>query len=185
MDKSVFFHFTSEASLLIARRVGIREGIIPLRVVPDPKNLKRNELKAMNRIVWITRNSEFISLRAEVGPAKSSMLPGRKAQYRLTIKIPKEYLSNIVPWPTFARALKAGFNGSQRLDPKIEFEINTDIIRPEQWFIFGDFIPWAWVTKVDRNPSMEADQVSIQTAPPDPAAPKPLLSFPKLDIPKK
>ena len=185
MDKSLFYHFTSEASLLIARTAGIREGIIPLKVVPDPKNVRRNELNAMNRIVWITRNPTFISMDAPIGPAKSSMLPGRKAQYRLAIRVPSEYLSNVVPWTKFAVALRHNSKLPQNLDPKIEKEINIDIGEPKDWFIFGDFIPWAWVVGVERNPSLEPDKVSIVSNPEKAPDNGVLVQFPKIDLPKK
>jgi hypothetical protein len=189
MDKSLFYHFTSEKSLLIARHTGgIREGIVPVGLIPDAKNLKRNVLKFVKNTQWLTTDPKFIGLNTPLGPAKSSMLPGRKAQYRLTIKVPKEYRSNIVHWPKFARALiKDGYDGlnedgskvNLKLDPKMEAEINMDLLRPEQWWIFGGWIPFGWIVGFEKNPDLPPDVADLSTGPAT------IMSFPKIDVAKK
>lgn len=160
-----FYHFLSEADLIDARQTGITNGVLALAVIPDAHNLKRNTFKHMRGIQWLTTNKRFIPMDAPYGPPRSSMYPGRKAAYRVTVSIPPEFRRNTPDWPTFAHHMIEGgyFEGNHlyKLDPKMYQEINLDLGNPGEWFLFCGPIPPEWISTPVRNPSLPRDVATV------------------------
>ena len=167
MKPWTFYHYTSEKDLAIAKQYGIVTGILPCQIIPDAQNLKRNTFRFIRLVQWLTKNPAFIDLAAPIGPARTSVLPGRKSEYRITVKIPPEYRSNVVRWPIFASAMREideNKTGLIKLDPAMEKEINLDLGNPGDWWVFGGIMPPEFIIAVDRNPCIRADVVSIKSA---------------------
>ena len=167
MKPWTFYHYTSEKDLAIAKQFGIVTGILPCQVIPDIRDFKRNTFRFIRLVQWLTKNPAFIDLTADIGPARSSVLPGRKSEYRLTVKIPPEYRSNVVRWIVFAEAMKEideAKTGLIKLEPAMEKEINLDLGNPADWWVFGGIMPPEFIVAVDRNPCLPSNVVEIKSA---------------------
>jgi hypothetical protein len=176
------YHYCSEKEVAVARINGIAKGVLPLQVVPNPANLKLNTFRYIECVQWLTKNPHFIPLDAGFGPPRTSLVPGRKAEYRITVRIPHSFRSNLERWVTLAGRLKQLQEKSiilpfdskiveQKaipLDPKIEREINLDLGEPGEWWVFGNIIPPNFFESVARNPSMPRDIADL--APKEPPA---------------
>ena len=163
------YHFTSEKQLAQIKKFGITEGVLALSTKPDPDNLKKDIFEHMRGVQWLTSNPEFIPMTAPHGPPRSSMYPGRKAEYRVTVKIPKDFRRNTPAWTLFARIMREGGyrDGDKtfRLDPKMEREINLDLGNPAEWFVFcGPIVPPAWISSPTPNPSLPRAVADLRSA---------------------
>lgn len=159
-----FYHFCSEKNMKAARNFGITEGVLPLQVIPDPRNLKQNTFRYMKEIQWLTKNPDFIPMDADRGPPKSSLLPGRKSEYRITVDIPDEGRGNICDWLLLSRRMKNIDDtrpGVIKLQESLEREINIDLINPADWWLFGGSIPQKWFRDVRKNPCLPPDIIRI------------------------
>jgi hypothetical protein len=162
-----FYHFTSEKHLKAAKKYGVTEGVLPLQLVPDKTDVRKNVLRWMANVQWLTKNPEFIPMDAPFGPPRSSLLGGRKGEYRITVDIPKGFREMVRPWPEIARELRA--LDPHRLDviplsEMMEKEINIDLQKPDEWWLFKGVILPTFFRKIDKNPSLPPDEAVIQTA---------------------
>jgi hypothetical protein len=176
------YHFCSEKEVVAARVDGISKGVIPLQVVPNPANLKLNTFRYIQCVQWLTKNPHFIPLDAGFGPPRTSLVPGRKAEYRITVRIPHSLRSNLEKWVVLAGRLKQvdekkiilPFDSKiveQKtipLDAKIEREINIDLGEPAEWYCFGNIIWPQMFESIDRNPSIPKDIVDLSPKPVEP-----------------
>jgi hypothetical protein len=166
-----FYQYTAEADISLAMSIGFARGIVPLQVIPDEKDLRKSVFRYMQQICWMTKNPRFIPLTSEEGPPRSSLLPGRKAQCRMEVKIPEGFRSNIVRWTTLAPRLMAvdekvlGPNGEKQisLHKAMHAEINKDIGDPREWWLYGGIIPFSWISDVRYNPSIPRPTVHVSS----------------------
>lgn len=162
-----FYHFLSERNLILAKEAGITEGVLPLQVIPDMRDLKKNTFRYMRAVQWLTKVPEFIPMDADFGPPRTSKLPGRKSEYRITVDIPGGYRMNIERWTVLAPRLKKvdESRGGIRLHESLEAEINLDLGNPADWWLFGGTIPPTWFRDIKKNPCLPPDKVTLELSP--------------------
>lgn len=120
-----FYHFTARRFVDSIKRMGLTRGKLLKNYSP---------IEITDGYQWITTNSDWNQEWA-VG---TGMLPYKRNEVRLTIKIPKTSLSDCIPWSRLRFLIP---NTADILGSRGD---------PENWWVFDGRIKPSWIVKFDE-----------------------------------
>lgn len=122
------YHFTAKHLIDRILKEGLTLGAIPLSIAP-PKIEKGYQ--------WLTANPSFEQAWCD---PKTSTLPYRRDDIRITIKIPKTSMNSLIPWIPLWKRLKNYIPLVKHLN---------DFGDPENWYVFNGNIPSGWFRGIE------------------------------------
>lgn len=127
----ILYHFTAPRFLTGIQEEGISKGMTPV-------NFKGHTALVMGQ-QWLTAKKEFHQEWCE-----NSSLPYDRSGARLTVKIPKEYIKNLMTYEEYSQWL-----GESKLEYFDKDDAGNFCSDSLNWHVYQGTIPTQWIKKIN------------------------------------